>query len=87
MALIRLADLLEQEQDEQDTAGATTTANIPTYPVPLGMIRKPYPFLGGYEKKPVLMMTYAEYLAWLKKMRNKKAREKDEKPVWPSLLK
>jgi len=85
MALVRLADLLEQ--DEQDTAGATTTANIPTYPVPLGMIRRPYPFMAGFKKKPVLMMTYAEYLDWLKKIRNKKASKKDEAPVWPSLLK
>lgn len=87
MALIKLSTLLEKEKEEQDTSGATTTANIPTYPVPLGMIRKPYPFLGGYEKKSVLMMTYAEYLAWLKKLRNKKERKKDEKPLWPSLLK
>lgn len=85
MALIRLADLLEQK--DEDLTGVTTTANIPSYPVPLGMVRKPYPFMGGYEKKPVLMMTYAEYLAWLKKLRNKKEREKNEKPIWPSLLK
>jgi hypothetical protein len=89
MALIRLSDLFEQEHDEEDISGVTTTANIPVFPVPIGVeLRRPWPSMSGMSKKrSPLSMTYAEYLAWIKSIRDRIKRKKLEKPIWPSLLK
>ncbi len=78
--------IVETDEDDQDEQ-ATTTAQIPTFPVPLGMpLRRAWPLPSKFTKKSPVAMGYGEYIKWLDDMRKKRLKGQEE-PLWPSLLK